>query len=335
MTPVLEIESVYAEPRKTHEWWRDTLPTVPDTQAWNDAIRLVARLDEGISLVVLRGRPSEDLVIPSPGTSVFGIQILLRGRPSIALAHGPLTLPAAGSLLLFRYAEHVGSKTRLAAGDDVHIVDIRYTMQALARATSFPVAAHLENRFFGETQTRQSGVLVSFAANKSILSLAASLERTPFPEGPARALWQRAKAQEILAHVVGTLSVSTQSAALHLSMREHAALDKAVGILEESYEKDWTVGALRQVVHLSEKKLQAGLKARTGMSVHAFLRQLRLQAAATQIAHGVQVTQAAMAVGYGNMSHFSKAFRDQFGVPPKAYKRERGNDARGVTRRAV
>jgi AraC-like DNA-binding protein len=318
MTPISAFPPIYDAPRLAHEWWRDTLPTVPSTRDWEEVIALVERLEDGVSLAVLRGRPGQDLRVPSPGTHLFGMQVLLEGELDIELEHGPLCQPPAGSLILFHYSDNVRSQIRLNAGRDVYVVDVRFSREALARASAFPVAQHMQGRFSDYSVPQRGGLLVFCAANKALLDLAASLVRAPIPDGPALNLWRRAKAHEMLAHVIALLAGADGGAAL--SGIENEKLDGAFTLLQEEYGKDWSVAALARAAGLPEKKLQAGFRARAGMSVYAFLRHTRLAAAADQLGRGRNVTDAALAVGYGNMSHFSKAFRRQFGVSPKAYK---------------
>lgn len=55
----------------------------------------------------------------------------------------------------------------------------------------------------------------------------------------------------------------------------------------------------------------------TGMTISRYLRNLRLERAAELLRGGrSNVTEAAMAVGYSSLSHFSKAFAEMFGVCP-------------------
>jgi AraC family transcriptional regulator len=55
----------------------------------------------------------------------------------------------------------------------------------------------------------------------------------------------------------------------------------------------------------------------TAMTISRYLRNLRLERAAELLCSGrLNVTEAAMAVGYSSLSHFSKAFAEMFGVCP-------------------
>lgn len=311
-----------ATPRQPHEWWRSTLPTVPVTPDWEKTLAVVERVDEGISLVVLRGCPSTDLSLPAPGTRVFGIQVLLAGSTQIAVDHGPVFEPRAGALVLSQYSDQLGNEIRLPAKSEVHVVDLRLSAEALQRATNFPVAERLHSRFAAGLDTlgtrAQEGLVVSCSASGDMLKLAQSLSSTPLADPSALRLWRRARTQELLAHVIELLA--TPPAASPLTDAEQAQVRKACQLLERRYAEEWPAARLAQAVGLSEKKLRLGLWATHGQSVHTHVREIRLNQAAEQLASGASVTEVAFAVGYDNLSHFGKAFRSQFGVLPSEWK---------------
>lgn len=69
-------------------------------------------------------------------------------------------------------------------------------------------------------------------------------------------------------------------------------------------------------------KLMRGFKELTGKSLHSYIIDQRLQQAAQMLESGkYNVSQTAVACGYGNMSHFSAAFKKKYGVLPKYYKK--------------
>ncbi len=58
----------------------------------------------------------------------------------------------------------------------------------------------------------------------------------------------------------------------------------------------------------------------SGMSVHSYIIDKRLEHAALLLAEGrLNVSQTALACGYSNMSHFSSAFKKKYGVLPREY----------------
>lgn len=72
---------------------------------------------------------------------------------------------------------------------------------------------------------------------------------------------------------------------------------------------------------LSRSLLYAKLKSLTGMPVNEFIKDLRLKKAAWILQHhpGLPVSQVAMEVGFVNHSHFTRSFRERFGMSPSDY----------------
>jgi signal transduction histidine kinase/DNA-binding response OmpR family regulator len=71
---------------------------------------------------------------------------------------------------------------------------------------------------------------------------------------------------------------------------------------------------------MSRMQLNRKLQALTGHSTHEFLRLQRLQKAARLLAaRSGNVTEVAYDVGFNSLSHFAKAFREEFGVSPSEY----------------
>jgi signal transduction histidine kinase/CheY-like chemotaxis protein len=78
------------------------------------------------------------------------------------------------------------------------------------------------------------------------------------------------------------------------------------------------VAWLADEVDLSTRQLQRRIREATGLSAGAYIRTLRLQHAARLLREGTvdTVAAAADAVGYRDASHFSRLFREAFGVSP-------------------
>ena len=71
---------------------------------------------------------------------------------------------------------------------------------------------------------------------------------------------------------------------------------------------------------MSVSRLTRGFRKLSGMSVHSYIIDKRLEHAALLLAEGrLNVSQTALACGYSNMSHFSSAFKKKYGVLPKEY----------------
>lgn len=91
-------------------------------------------------------------------------------------------------------------------------------------------------------------------------------------------------------------------------------------ILEKHLADPPTMTALGKEIGCSAAYLGRIFAAETGMSVPQYLRKIRLQKAAEYLREGTHnVTEAAFDVGYSSLSHFSKAFYEEFGCCPGLY----------------
>jgi transcriptional regulator GlxA family with amidase domain len=73
---------------------------------------------------------------------------------------------------------------------------------------------------------------------------------------------------------------------------------------------------------VSERTLARRFAAATGQSPHAYLQGLRLDAARALLEVGdLTVQSIASQVGYGDVSSFSRLFREVVGLSPGAYRR--------------
>ena len=93
-------------------------------------------------------------------------------------------------------------------------------------------------------------------------------------------------------------------------------------IEEHIGEADYGVDELCQNVGYSRPQLYRKIKSITGLSAIQFLRSIRLKRAAQLLSSGsgMSVSEVMYAVGFNNISYFSKIFSAEFGVLPKDYK---------------
>ncbi|MEK4107484.1 AraC family transcriptional regulator [Paenibacillus sp. FSL R10-2791] len=105
-----------------------------------------------------------------------------------------------------------------------------------------------------------------------------------------------------------------------LSREDMESLRLAKEILQRDYLHPPTLAGLSRIICLNEFKLKKGFKEMFGYTVHAYVIEQRMQRAQQLLEQGsMTVSEAASRVGYGNVSHFSAAFRKKFGVRPGEY----------------
>jgi AraC-like DNA-binding protein len=83
---------------------------------------------------------------------------------------------------------------------------------------------------------------------------------------------------------------------------------------------DFTVQELAREVAVSRSTLYRRLKAETGQTPSAFIRQVRIEYGARLLREGTgTVSEVAYAVGFNSLTYFGKRFHEHVGVTPSEY----------------
>lgn len=136
-------------------------------------------------------------------------------------------------------------------------------------------------------------------------------------KGASRALWHEAKGLELLALMTDELMESDRGQRPHLSAYDVDRLQRARLRLVENLEEPPTLAELARTAGFSETRLKSAFKALFGTSVFAYLRAARLEEARRLVLERhLNVSEAAIRVGYSNPSKFAAAFRRQFNISP-------------------
>ena len=94
---------------------------------------------------------------------------------------------------------------------------------------------------------------------------------------------------------------------------------KSIEYLSLNLSKNVTIEELASIVNMSRAVFHRKFKQATRMSPIQFMKSMRLNKAAMKIAAGMNVNEAAMAVGYVSSSQFSREFKRMFGQSPKQW----------------
>ncbi|WP_310587257.1 ATP-binding protein [Fibrella aquatilis] len=108
--------------------------------------------------------------------------------------------------------------------------------------------------------------------------------------------------------------------------REAEFLEKVIGVIEQYMADDaFSVEALQREMGMSRMQLHRKLKALTDQSASDFIRHIRLQRAADLLQQpGIQIAEAAYLSGFNHLSYFSKCFKEQFGMQPSEFAKQKG-----------
>ena len=102
---------------------------------------------------------------------------------------------------------------------------------------------------------------------------------------------------------------------------DEAFLENVQDVVERHLEwSGFTADVFAREVGLSKSQLGRKLRTLTGTSPAAFVREFRLERAAQMLRRKTgTVAEIAYAVGFNDVDHFGKLFKQRYGVPPSQY----------------
>ena len=138
---------------------------------------------------------------------------------------------------------------------------------------------------------------------------------------PLEPLWADVTALQLVADVLESAFVHRGEA--RKPRREGTGVDHAErteaakAYLAARMSERITLDDVARAVHVSPFHLARIFQQQTGVPVHRYLTQLRLRASLERLASGTEdITAIALELGFSSHSHFTDAFRREFGRPP-------------------
>lgn len=98
-------------------------------------------------------------------------------------------------------------------------------------------------------------------------------------------------------------------------------VQKAIRFMQQNYNHAISMKQLSADLNMSEANFCQYFKKITGVTPKDYLTNLKLSKARDMIRNG-SVTDAAMDLGYENISHFITLFKEKYGITPKQYQKE-------------
>jgi AraC-like DNA-binding protein len=93
-------------------------------------------------------------------------------------------------------------------------------------------------------------------------------------------------------------------------------IDNVIKLMKEDVSQSYSVEALAERVNLSATRLVHLFKEQTGVPIRRFRQWNRMKAVIACAAEGMTLTEAALNAGFSDSAHFSRAFRNMFGIKP-------------------
>ncbi len=119
---------------------------------------------------------------------------------------------------------------------------------------------------------------------------------------------------------LNTLCDRTEYFAAGEEVALHPVVNKVSAYIEEHITEKITVEVLADYVHMSKYHFLRKFKELTGVTVHAYLTDMRLIKACEELKAGSSIELAYQRAGFADYSSFLRNFKSAYGVSPKKYK---------------
>ena len=210
-----------------------------------------------------------------------------------------------------------GYVEKFQTGQRIVCINVEIESQALESYLSFE---RQSNSILQKQLLKKQDLKASFypTVTQEMRSLVQELWNAPY-RGAAKQMYVQGKVFELLGLHLDLISPDTRQIKSPPKMRPKtiASLHHARDILTTQFEHPPSLPELAIKVGVSERSLQRGFSTLFETTVVGFIAQQRLERAKMLLREGKHsVAEVALLVGYGNIGHFSVAFRSRFGITP-------------------
>ena len=168
-------------------------------------------------------------------------------------------------------------------------------------------------------QAETSGVAAPERMGTTQRQLMESLRQCPVFQ-PAQEMWFRCKALELATHLFFRPAGGEEMFCTRAQRLARERVQRAQEVLRTDLVNPPTLEDLGKKVGCSPFYLSRLFSQEAGMTIQQFIRQVRMERAAELLRSGrCNVTEAAFAVGYSSLSHFSTTFHETYGCCPGLY----------------
>lgn len=138
-----------------------------------------------------------------------------------------------------------------------------------------------------------------------------------FLEGKLQELYLESKIIDLIYTTINDMKKTSFKDKLELNSKDIKCLYKAKDILIKNISNPPSLKMLAYQSAINEFKLKKGFKKLFGNTVFGFLQEYRLyEAKKILMDNEINISEVSYMVGYKNVSHFSKIFKEHFGINP-------------------
>lgn len=218
-----------------------------------------------------------------------------------------------------QYEGHI-SNSLYAKKQKIHLHCIGFDKTVFEETIQDNEFAEQESFYKGEYIDVNRNQLINIAQKKILNDL---FQMAHLSDEKLKELYLESKLLELVYISLNTKEFLKESEEIFLSQKDIASLSKAKKILTENMINPPSLKQLAYKSAINEFKLKKGFKQIFGTTVYGMLHEYRLDYARKLLTNkDISIQEAAKIVGYSSCSHFSKIFKERFGINPMMLKKQ-------------
>lgn len=159
--------------------------------------------------------------------------------------------------------------------------------------------------------------------NSKQITLLNDLLKIPTIDNKLQMLYLESKLLDLVYTSINLIEPYNELENIYLNSKDIECLHKAKLLLIENMNNPFSLHELARKSAINEFKLKKGFKQLFGNTVFGFLQEYRLEEAKKLLeTNDININEASSIVGYKSVSHFSKIFKEYYGVNPIEMKKE-------------
>lgn len=217
---------------------------------------------------------------------------------------------------------HNGHVLYFQANEKVHVSSLEIIREKFSQRNNYDFAG-LEPRLKRLFEDSVAKKLFYYQGNYSI-QLADIVDEINHKDltGFLRSTFLEGKAYEMLTKQINQFQDDQNNENMPLLLRRSDVekVKRAVEIINDELNKNFSVDYLAKEVGTNVNKLQEGFKYMFDLTVNKYMQQTKLEAA-KELLMGTEhnISQIVSMIGLNNRSYFSKIFKEKYGVSPKYF----------------
>lgn len=281
---------------------------------------LFQSIENDILIHSLDATPEHDIIMEASGPSTFSLSFFVHGNGTICVDGAYPVELSAGKAILFASDGFSHGIDIFRKNSRLLVLDIRYSKQILKKLGGISLSRFAASLMDNHSRPDQKIFLIPLTPSVELHPVISNILHCKLAKGQLRDIFIYSKAIEALSIALKIAENGDKGKKFKtLSSNEKHKLDYALKLMVENCAENWSIARLARQVGLNTRRLKEAFRISIGRSVHSHLVDIRIETACQLLLNGYSVTETSFAVGYENLSHFSKVFKNKKHILPSRY----------------